>query len=423
MSNRLAELLREPQEAVDSIIQHLESLSGYESQDIRLLNQADLAVRAKTNQLGLDGNDSTAHEIYHSLLAKLANDSDSLSKSLDLNSRSIADSAEGIVQLATTAIGNKEVWSLKQSRAKALLKSHPPKALMKALGYRSIDSMLKHENTAALYAALHLHMSHSWLDSFRHDHSKLKTLDFENRKLEIISPSNAKWQTMAQSPSGVTGVPQLGSVVVWPTSLLQHGNQLAVLVLTLKACESVSLSSLIARAQQVQSDFGDRLVSVWKNDLPHIAQVANQPLQWRTLLNFFASLPEHLHPEVLEPHILASNLHSISVEDSLAQIHPLLSWWKGNQFLLGGSERERVSFNIADVALSQLKGSAYKTRSVANARMALWDELISRYFQYPGVLQKIEAELEDNLLPKSKVRVTAPAYETGNYQPNLAMAS
>ncbi len=71
---------------------------------------------------------------------------------------------------------------LKASVAKRFLKKKPPKAAMKRLGYRSLESMFKHETAGQLYAAALICGSESWQRTFRDQYAKLTPSDFEIKK-------------------------------------------------------------------------------------------------------------------------------------------------------------------------------------------------------------------------------------------------
>jgi hypothetical protein len=58
MSRRLANLLDESELAVNNAIKKLESLSGFDSVDVKMLAEINGKARAKMEQLGLDPHDN-----------------------------------------------------------------------------------------------------------------------------------------------------------------------------------------------------------------------------------------------------------------------------------------------------------------------------------------------------------------------------
>jgi hypothetical protein len=119
MSKNLSEFLDEPEILVESAIKKLEHLSGFESTDVRLLANVNIKVRDKLKDLGLDPDDTTGPELYHALLAKVTKDEQNLNLT----------SAEIIKEIAKVH-KNYQVYALKLSVAKDLLRNHPPRKLM-----------------------------------------------------------------------------------------------------------------------------------------------------------------------------------------------------------------------------------------------------------------------------------------------------
>jgi hypothetical protein len=180
MSKVLSDLLDQPEHILTSFVGTLERLSGQVGEDIRLINEVSRQIMAKNLSLGLDPSDTNSQELYHALQAKFAVDCSNFEKTVNrCKKTSIDKKLSRVAKLTSHAGARREVWALKQPVAKELLRVHPPKALMRQLHYRSVDSMLKHEDIAGLYAAIPLTTSTSWQRGFSKTQSKLSPLDFE----------------------------------------------------------------------------------------------------------------------------------------------------------------------------------------------------------------------------------------------------
>ena len=154
MSKTLARLLEQPERVMTETITKLENMAGHPGEDVRLLNEIQLSARHKIAQLGLDPIDTSAEELYHALEAKCASAVQVIEKAFGLSSE--ADDqirAQKAVEVAEHLISNSEVWSLKHSVSTQLIKANPPRQLMKQLGYRSLDSMLKRESVEGIITA------------------------------------------------------------------------------------------------------------------------------------------------------------------------------------------------------------------------------------------------------------------------------
>jgi hypothetical protein len=133
MSRRLANLLDESELAVNNAIKKLESLSGFDSVDVKMLAEINGKARAKMEQLGLDPHDTEGTELYHALLTKYENDEKQLRSSLGISSNKLnaEEFINQIVKFLEFSGNQQNVWALKRSVAKNLFKKHPPKVLMK----------------------------------------------------------------------------------------------------------------------------------------------------------------------------------------------------------------------------------------------------------------------------------------------------
>ena len=128
-------------------IKQLEQASGKQGVDVRLTAEIIGQVHQKTKELGLDPNDTTGKELYSALLAKFKKHDSHLAKTIGATDPEDAQQLMPLIKQAAEAVKTpRKVWVLKKSVAKDFLKKTPPPNIMKRLGYKSIDSMLKNEN-------------------------------------------------------------------------------------------------------------------------------------------------------------------------------------------------------------------------------------------------------------------------------------
>jgi hypothetical protein len=212
MSRKLSVLLGKPEHEIAAIIHRLEAAAGHPSEDIRFLSDHSQLTKAKLSQLNLDPEDTTPQELYHAIRAKFDTDAARLDQALGVAHDSPIESRiQTAADLVRHFCDHPEMWVLKRSSAKKMLKSLPPKKLPKQLHYRSIDSLLKRENVFTLYAALAYTESASWQKAFLKKMSSLSSADFEMREPMIVRLS-AKYNLRADQPS-MTAVSQLVGVI------------------------------------------------------------------------------------------------------------------------------------------------------------------------------------------------------------------
>lgn len=224
-------------------IQKLESLNDYNSEDVRLLAESEQAVRSRILDLGLDPDDTTGEELYHALLVKFELDSALIDKALGITGgSSFTKRLNRAVALLTNVTANDEMWVLKHSVAKRLLREHPPKKLMKQLGYRSVDSMLKRESLANIFISFPLIESSSWQKAFHKETAKLDSADYELRIPGFYRISEKNWASFIGPKSGVSSNSLIGVVAVWPELKLQKAGVLALALRLIDGLEDITHS-------------------------------------------------------------------------------------------------------------------------------------------------------------------------------------
>lgn len=400
-------------------IQQLEHAAGRPSTDIRLTTEVMQKLRAKITELGLDPQDTTGEELYEALKRKLQQDDEQLRKTLGIADDAQPDAVIGrIQQFLQKHKMPKKSFALKASVAKKLLKKKIPKTAMKKLGYRSADSMLKHETVPALYAAALITEPASWHRSFREQYAKLRPSDFESRDITLVHPSTQRWQKLAadftaNARHNILAFPELGSVVLLPLQQDVDGLAITTLLLSLEEMNGIRSHSSYAKLQQVKPEFGKIMQQSAVNEPLTSATLAGQAVPWRMIQRYYARFQEAYHPELFEPHVQAEDLQWCSGEDILATIDPSLSFWQDTQCLgLLHNDGDIVSCNVLDVALGYCNHLSFGDRIVHFVRDNLWHELMMRYLHQENLEAAVHQQLTAELAPAPQPLALAeqPAY-------------
>ncbi|HSW98569.1 MAG TPA: hypothetical protein VLF71_01910 [Candidatus Saccharimonadales bacterium] len=385
-------------------IQQLEQAAGRPGTDIRLTTDVLQRTRAKIAQLGLDPSDTTGRELYGQLQERLKQDEQKVRAALGITEDASSDDIISRVQQFLEKNGVlHNCFALKASVAKKLLKKKPPKLAMKRLGYRSLDSMLKHESPANLYAAAMMCEPATWHKAFREQYAKLTPSDFEMRSLAVVHPAGKKWQAtahefVAAAHHNILAFRELGAVVLLPIDQRVDGLAITTLLLALEEMNGIRAHSSYAKLQQVKPDFGKRLQESSVGEPYTSAQLAGQPVPWRMIQRYYARFTTAYHPEIFEPHVQPEDLQWISGEKTLAQLEPALEFWVDSESLgLIDEGGQIVSCNALDVALGYCNHLSFQDRIVHFVRDNLWHELMVRYLNQENletaVHQQLSAEL------------------------------
>jgi hypothetical protein len=281
--------------------------------------------------------------------------------------------------------------NIKLSVAKDLLRNHPPRKLMKALSYRSVDSMLKRENVASLFAVVTSVESPRWLNVFWRDLAKVHPSDFETREILIVK-ALSKYKAF-KTKSGIGATPLLGAVVIWtpPKSKLELSASIAENISELRAV------SAFIKLKNVEASFGSNLVDIIKNDAEHPLQISRLPISWRSIFHHYGLRSSKEHTEFFGPHILHEDIKAHKPLGVLASTSYVFNWWQDLEHVATKTKDGIVSFNLLDVIAS--KGHEFERRSLDNFRKSLWHEFVNSYFEHPSVEQHFMQQLEPQTVP------------------------
>ena len=222
MSRMISELLGATEPMFSIAVQQLEKASGKPGVDVRLTAEIIGQVYQKTAELHLDPKDTTGKELYAALLHRFKKDDEHFAKLLgSSNPTDAQDLMPRMKKAAEEADISRKCWVLKKSVAKEFLRKTPPPNIMKRLGYRSVDSMLKNENIFEVYGALRFAESPDWLNRFDAQYTDIKPSDFEERDIEIVTMPAERWADIAEpfvhkKRHNITHLKELGIILMLP---------------------------------------------------------------------------------------------------------------------------------------------------------------------------------------------------------------
>jgi len=387
------------------LLGRLERAGGHPSADVRLTAEIVGAAQAKNRGLGLDAVNTNGPELYQSLLATTRKHDRLLSETFGSTA---SDEGHDTVLRARAAINKLALpdtcWALKRPAAKKLLKIQPPKQVMKHLGYRSIDSMLKRENIAELYGALCFLEGAKWLERFIASYKTLRGADFESRRIEVVLLPRAKWGDQAaryarEQRSNLIGIRVMGVIAVLPLPTASvDGLLLTMTSLMTYYIQQIRMFSVYCKLQQVKADFGALASQALNGQTGFAAELAGSSLPWPVLLRHFGSESKRRQTDVFEPHVQPEDLSWQPVANVLGVFNAELHFWQGTDHLGASYPEGVVSYNLLDAALNYCNNIPYSRRTVYYMREALWYELYARYLAEEVLERDVLKQLETNML-------------------------
>lgn len=375
MSNYLANALGKKPNKLNNMLTELENSTGNPSEDVRLASDVVAKTKQKISVLGLDPNDTTAEELYGALNIYFKRQQELFLHTLG-NHTDSDTIAEMFAHFETPG-----VWRPKSSFIKKALTQQPPKKLMKTLHYRTAESMMKRENPAKIAAAAGLCESPSWVSGFEQQIDRATASDWQIGPISILLYENSPWNTLPGKQ--VTKISCVaGSVILRPN--MTSGSD--IFCLTIKLFQA--FESLVAQSQAVALKLMGKTKSY---DLDTSRQVPSVKIGGLNLSLSAFELPVEDFETDEKDGSQNNKQKSKDIWQQFYQIHPALSWWKGNEDLLFEDYSGNVvSLNLIDVAINATNKLDFSNRILRNGQRKLEDSLASKYAEHSitGFLKK-----------------------------------
>lgn len=411
MATFLRDLLDAEEPLFSLGLSQLEKASGQQGTDTRLIGEIIEKTRRSIADLGLDPADTTGREFYSALLARITEDDKRLARQIGgTDIYNVRHMIPHIVKAAKSVKTNWSCWALKRSVAKELLRKMPPKSLMKHLGYRSVDSMLKNEPIDELYTALRFSEGEQWLNQYNELFKTVTPSDFETRDINLVVMNHDKYVDLAEhfvqkKRHNITHTKEMGTIVVVPMHAeTMKGITLKSLPLIFHYLNEVRLYSAFFKLKQVSKNFGSIIVTTLIADPGKASSMAGQHVHWRVIQRYYGKLDGEKHPEDFQPHVHPEDLHWRRAEEMLYELDPDMEFWDQKDYVGMIFDGRPVSLNLMDVSLSASNGISYEERYVYHFRESLWNEIFMRYMGHKNLEDQILKQLDNDMIAPEKLK-------------------
>lgn len=412
----MAKILRDLLDAEEPIfslsLRQLEAASGHHGTDAKLIGEISEKFRQCVKLLGLDPDDTRPKELYSALMNKVADDNMRVTKLIGgKNPNNVGEMVPLMVRAVNEMNLNMSCWVLKHSVAKRLLKQMPPKKLMTHLGYRSLDSMLKHEDLDEIYTALRFSEGGEWLNQYNELFKTVTPSDFETRNIRIIVMNHKKYVDLAthfveKKLHNITHTKEMGTIVVVPMhSTHMKGITLKSLPLIFHYINEIRLYSAFFKLKQVNKNFGSTVVETLIADPGAAGQMSGQYVHWRVIQRYFGKFKDENHPEAFEPHVHPEDLHWRHAEEMLTLLDPEMSYWQEMDYVGKMFVDSPITFNLMDLSLSYSNEETFENRYVYHFRESLWNEIFMRYMGHKNLEHQILSQLDNDMIAPEALKV------------------
>jgi hypothetical protein len=330
----------------------------------------------------------------------------------ELLDKPVCISNEGCANLISSVFAlhqDRSGFFLKRKVAEELMRKNPPKNIMRELGYKDVNEMLDKEELFEMYAALRFMEERDWLNTtYIAEYRKLTKDDFEIRPIEIRVLDMQKWKKVTEAflkkkLHPMSHLKELGMIFVVPGEKIKDILTLYLFGMTSHYLDEVNLYSDYFKYYSEDPDFGEKIVSAIRGDVPDISVCKGKPDRWLVIQRYlFKEDPKDIR--LAAPHINPEALYHRGASHTLlkmSKIIPNLDFeiWEHTNYVAVWFPTKRgdeilANFNLADNIMSVMGKLSYKDWYSYHFHEALWNKIFINYF---GV-EKLEKVVIENLL-------------------------
>jgi hypothetical protein len=395
MSRVIAQLLGADIRSFGKIVDRLEHMTLQPGVDTRLTAEIITETREKSRRLGLDPADSTPKEFYYALLSKAESDGESLRRKLAITDETEpVDAARIIAEASQKLVKRDLVVCLQPAAVKKILKAVPPKKTMRALKFRSIDSVLKREDPLVLYALAKRFESDSWHSQVQARLKRLESRDVHEHAVQVLSLPE-EWLKKLTDHSYETvlqPVAETGTILLLPSiPLKKKGSVLLAVSIVIQAAQKISVESLRYRARSLNVARESLLPEIAAGLLHELDPIHGLTPSWSSVYQLLAEQSKHRLPDF---EFVLSDLSWESTETRLASMCADLDFWVNSHYLGFVNEDDLpLSLHVVDVAASLVMKRSYGEHVVSHMRTSLWNEFQLRYLKHEALENAVVSQL------------------------------
>ncbi len=395
MSRIIADILQIKQPDLHHFIQNLELKTGKPGHDVRLIGDIKKRSNSALRNLKLEYTQATAKEVYFGLQEQARIDNKIICEQLGVTENDSADvMLRKCIKWISSYYKDSEVWAIKNSVIKTLLKKQPPKTLMKILGLRSVDSMLKRNSAYELYSYALCLESNEWCNKLHERMKKLTPSDFDTHSIDPIKVDNERINKLKKSIFPVTQLItpnyETGSIIVLTPSHRFSLDVIAVMLSLIESVNELKKHSAYFRSISIRPDFTQKMLEALKKGPPRSSR--HNHASWNSFYRYLVG-NEMVRMKVEQPHITSDDFDSMSSTTVLGQIDSQLSFWDGNDYVFYVDQYgNHVSMHVVDVVTNATNRISYKDARDDYGRTRLREELYARYYQHQPSFEEIMDE-------------------------------
>ena len=360
----------------------------------------------------------TAEEIFTSLEGNVATLDKKIFQALG---KPLCNTSKGCMSLIEAVLDKheqKKGFFLKKDVAGNLLKENPPQNILAELGYESVDEMLRREDLFEVYAALRFMEDRDWLNTnYLLAYRNLKEDDFETRPIQIKVLDGEKWEKVTKAflkkkLHPMSHLKELGFIFIIPSSQIHQILTAYLFGMTSHYLNEITLYSNYFKYYSSSSDFGRKIVSAIRGDVPEVQKRKSDHYLWLVIQRYlFKENPSD--PRLGVPHINPEAAYHASASVALEKLEKIaknLSFhfdgktdWLATWMPTKNGKQVLVNFNFMDNAMSLMNKLPFEERYDYHFHEALWNKIFTTYFGEDKLLDVVIKHLLDGWFDIRKI--------------------
>ncbi len=400
MARLISDILDVDRVGFSHLIEGWEARSGKHGHDLRLYSDMRARAVAAVKILGLDPTDTISSELYFALQERARIDNEWLESYLKILPK---DKPEDVLKKITKWVkknsASNTVWVCKPAVIKNILKKQPPKTLMKALGLRSIDSILKRNSVTEIITLAFEIESPDWVAKFKQNYKKFKVGDFDVKKVsfEVVEAGRMPKLEKAGFNASKVIMPnyETGNLTLVPPKSRFPLDVLAITATLLESISDMRRHSAYFRTLSVRKDFGQQFCEVANQGIIRASSAISE-IGWNSIHRHLVGNEDFMN-RIEQPYISYEEFSVSPALRLLSDHDPRFNFWRDLEYSFFHNENHPVvSMNLIDVVTNASNKIAFQHSTKSFGKSRLWEELWARYLTHDHVAEEIIDKFLEN---------------------------
>lgn len=393
MAKVLADILDIDSLAFKHMVEQWEARTGRAGHDLKLYSDMRIRATAAVSELGLDPTDTISSELYFALQERARQDNQWLADIIGITpNHTPEEMTNKVVKWSLKQLKHKKAWAMRPALLRSLLTKQPPKHVMKVLGLRSVDSMLKRNSPSEILLLANQLESADWNKRFFAKYKKIAPLDFDLEPINLSVVSSARVEKLHKAGFPTRQIcfthHETATVILHSPKYRFPLDVLALTLLTLDAVSEIRSRSAFYRLLSTHKKFGEFLAQVAQEGVL-ATSLKLSDIGWNSIHRHLVGNEDFL-ASVEQPHVMADDFQADWPLAVLVSLDPRFEYWKELDYsVFVSGNNQPVSLNILDVVINAANRHDHGVGARTYGKKRLWEELWARYLSSDSVAQDI----------------------------------